>query len=437
MAPDRSTKVSQACSFDYLYNEVLLPFFATLDDNRAFNFSYYLLDALKAGFSIYSLKIPSLYQFQKRAQAEDYNLSTVYKIGAIPSDNGLRKLLDGVNPEHLRQGFRELFEHATAQGLLRRYRVWGNYVAASVDGVQHFQSKSVSCEQCLQRKHRDGTTSNYHSMLSAALVKPGLPQVMPLDHEPIIRQDGTTKNDCERNAIHRLLDHFQKIYSQLDTIFILDALYGCAPVIERLEAVDNWRYLIGVKDKGHAHLFEQFDDLDAAGKLKWKDYTRDGISYEVGYANGLSLNLSHADQKTNLLYARLRDRKGKVTVFSFITNIRLTKQNVAELLDLGRSRWKIENETFNTLKNQDYHFEHNYGHGQQHLCTVMAYLMLLAFWVDQLQELANQTFAALHSELRTRVKLWDAMRSVFRVVAVDSMAELHGRLIDMYCVRLI
>ena len=31
----------------------------------------------------------------------------------------------------------------------------------------------------------------------------------------------------------------------------------------------------------------------------------------------------------------------------------------------GRARWKIENETFNTLKNQGYHFEHNYGHGKK------------------------------------------------------------------------
>jgi hypothetical protein len=33
----------------------------------------------------------------------------------------------------------------------------------------------------------------------------------------------------------------------------------------------------------------------------------------------------------------------------------------------GRCRWKIENECFNTLKNQGYHLEHNYGHGQKNL----------------------------------------------------------------------
>ncbi len=45
----------------------------------------------------------------------------------------------------------------------------------------------------------------------------------------------------------------------------------------------------------------------------------------------------------------------------------------------GRGRWKIENETFNTLKNQGYQLEHNYGHGQKHLATVFGLLMMLPF----------------------------------------------------------
>ena len=52
----------------------------------------------------------------------------------------------------------------------------------------------------------------------------------------------------------------------------------------------------------------------------------------------------------------------------------------------GRARWKIENETFNTLKNQDYCFEHNFGHGEKNLSTVFAFLMMLAFLIDQIQQ---------------------------------------------------
>ncbi len=52
----------------------------------------------------------------------------------------------------------------------------------------------------------------------------------------------------------------------------------------------------------------------------------------------------------------------------------------------GRCRWKVENETFNTLKNQGYNLEHHYGHGKQHLASVLGMLMILMFLVDQIQE---------------------------------------------------
>ena len=191
------------------------------------------------------------------------------------------------------------------------------------------------------------------------------------------------------------------------------------------------------KRKATPHLFAQFDDLDTRHQVNWVTGTSNGQQLSIGYVNGLQLNASNSAVKTNVLYARVWDRKGNETVFSFITNIKLTKKNVVDLLATGRSRWKIENETFNTLKNQGYHFEHNYGHGQKHLCTIMAYLMMLAFWVDQLQQLANGTFQAIHRELKTRVKLWDGMRSVFKMIPVNSMQNLYEKLIEVYCVRLI
>ena len=51
------------------------------------------------------------------------------------------------------------------------------------------------------------------------------------------------------------------------------------------------------------------------------------------------------------------------------------QHNLLRVMRGARARWKIENETFNTLKNQGYHFEHNFGHGYRHLSTVFAHLM--------------------------------------------------------------
>ena len=77
----------------------------------------------------------------------------------------------------------------------------------------------------------------------------------------------------------------------------------------------------------------------------------------------------------------------------------------------GRSRWHIENETFNTLKNQDYKLEHNYGPDEQHLATNLAYLTFLTFLVDQIQQLCCPVFQeALKLRARgTRTCLWKLM----------------------------
>nr|WP_291462325.1 hypothetical protein [Desulfobacula sp.] len=81
--------------------------------------------------------------------------------------------------------------------------------------------------------------------------------------------------------------------------------------------------------------------------------------------------------------------KGKKRTFrsSWVTNIPITSQNIKELVKCGRARWKIENETFNTLKNQGYHAEHNYGHGKQNLAYNFFLMTLLVFFINWLLKL--------------------------------------------------
>lgn len=164
-----STKTESLGSFDSLYHGVITRLFKKINDKRAENYSYELVDALKCGFTIYSLKFASLFSFRKRSKAEDSNLTTAYGIQKIPTDNTLRNILDAVNPEKIRQGFYDLFKRIRKLGILDSYRYWRKHLVVSIDGVEHFCSKTINCKHCMQRKHQDGTTSFYHSMLSAAL----------------------------------------------------------------------------------------------------------------------------------------------------------------------------------------------------------------------------------------------------------------------------
>jgi hypothetical protein len=113
-----------------------------------------------------------------------------------------------------------------------------------------------------------------------------------------------------------------------------------------------------------------------------------------------------------------------VQYFSWITDFVLTPDNVDAVMRGARARWKIENETFNTLKNQGYHLEHNYGHGEHNLSVVLALLMMLAFLVDQVQQLCCPLFQAAWRKKGTKRHLWDELRHHFRLFTFRSMTEL-------------
>ena len=112
-----------------------------------------------------------------------------------------------------------------------------------------------------------------------------------------------------------------------------------------------------------------------------------------------------------------------------MTDLRVSTRNVFRLMRGGRARWKIENETFNTLKNQSYNFEHNYVHGTQNLSVVFATVMMLAFLVDQAQQLCCALFQAVWAKLGSKRLLWERMRALFYVYAFASMRQLFEALL--------
>ena len=99
--------------------------------------------------------------------------------------------------------------------------------------------------------------------------------------------------------------------------------------------------------------------------------------------------------------------------FSWVTDWPIDDANVMALMRAARARWRIENETFNTLKNQGYCFEHNFGHGQKHLSTVFAYLMMLAFLIDQCQQRCCALFQAAQAKAGRARYFWERLRALF------------------------
>ena len=85
---------------------------------------------------------------------------------------------------------------------------------------------------------------------------------------------------------------------------------------------------------------------------------------------------------------------------------------VAELAACARTRWKIENETFNVLKQHGYHLEHNFGHGKDTLASVLVVLNLLAFAMHAACELTETLWQQARRQLGARVRLFEHMRTI-------------------------
>lgn len=408
--------------------------FRTIPDNRTGNaVQYQLPDVLKAAFAMFSLKHPSLLDFKTQSTAEENNLHSIYRIeGNIPSDNQMRGILDPVDPQLLRPLFRTCFSLLSEAGVIGEYEYGGKHVIVSIDGVEHFSSTKVHCSSCTTRKHRNGEISYHHSGLAAVLVHPEQKEVFPLDFEPILNQDGAQKNDCERNAAKRLCKALNTRYPDLKIILVEDALYANAPHIRQITSY-GWRFILNVKPDSHESLERQFAGRRTSGQVKELRITDpQGIKHYFAWTGDLCLCESAIDVKVNYLLYEQTDKQGKITRWTWITNIPLNARSVEAVMRGGRARWKIENETFNTLKNQDYHFEHNYGHGIQHLATVLALLMFLVFTIDQIQQRCCRFFRTLHQGLRTKVKLWAAIRHLFNVLVFKSMEALYRHLASLY-----
>ena len=411
--------------------------FCQVPDHRPGDPESPLRDALMSAFAMFSLKAPSLLAFDKE-RTED-NLQRLYGIGRVPCDTSRRETLDPVEPEHLRPAFTGVFRGLQrGKALEEMVFVQGHYLLA-LDGTGYFSSKAIHCDSCLEKHHRNGTVTYSHQMLGAALIHPDKREVIPLMPEPMVKQDGTEKNDCERNAAKRFVTKFRRDHPHLQVIVTEDSLSSNAPHIETLQE-HHMRYILGVQEGDHAFLFERVAQAERAGRVKVSPthdmtyYEREdhksGLHHRFRFICDMPLNASNTELRVNVIECWETTAEGKVQHFSWVTDLCVNKGTVYRIRQGARARWRIENETFNTLKNQGYHFEHNFGHGYQHLSVVFATLMMLAFLVDQIQQLCCPLFQAAWAKWGSKRLLWEKMRAYFYIYVLESMRHLFEALCD-------
>ena len=140
---------------------------------------------------------------------------------------------------------------------LSKFSFEDKYLVA-LGGTQYHSSDSIHCEECLQKKKRNGKVEYSHQALQSIICHPDQKQVFPLMPEPIKNSDGDDKQDCEINAAKRLLPKLRSQHPRMKFIWLADSIYATKPFIELVTQNDE-HYIFRVKQGDHKYLYEQLE----------------------------------------------------------------------------------------------------------------------------------------------------------------------------------
>lgn len=400
-------------------------FFAINDLRQQSKLDHQLHDCLMSGFAMMFFQDPSILEFQRKLEEKSQfsNLSSVFQVKSVPKESQMRDTLDCVDSRHLFPIFSDWLHRLQRGKHLAQYRFLDRYYLVPIDGSQYFSSTKIHCPGCLHTTSKKGTRY-YHQILQAVIVHPDMRQVLPLAPESIQNTDGTKKQDCEINAGKRLVADIRRRHPKLPIIITGDDLYSKQPFIDAVKQA-RMSYILVAKPTDHKELFQRVHKLDSLGGCVGLEVTDDKERiHRYRWVNQVPLNGSKNADEVNFFQYELVN-KGKITYKnSWVTDITINEHNIVDLVKGGRARWKIENETFNTLKNQGYYIEHNYGHGRQNLSLNFFLLNLLAFFMHEIFQLTDRLYQVCRRKTSARKEYFALLRRTFQILLFRSWQHM-------------
>ena len=417
-------------TLDGITKQMRRTFETFIDPRKGKNTSYTMVDAALSAFSVFFTQSPSFLEYQRSLEQAhgDNNARTLFGVHEIPSDNHIRTLLDPTPPTTLKPVYAFLFDALDQAGVVDSFRSVGGTLLLALDGTEYFSSQAIHCECCSTRRHANGQVTYFHSALTPVLVRPGCDKVIALAPEFVTPQDGTAKQDCELAAAKRWLAAHGAELARLKTTVLGDDLYCHEPFCRELLAL-ALGFILVCKPDSHAIVYEWLEHLERNGAVQTVVRTRwTGRRHETDtYRYAHSIPLRDADDALEVNWCELvtTDGSGKVLYRNaFATSLALDDGNIAEVVEAGRGRWKIENENNNTLKTKGYHFEHNFGHGQQHLSSLLASLIILAFLTHTVLEWMDDKYQLLRQKLPSRKRLFNDIRTLTSYLCFETWEAL-------------
>ncbi len=400
------------------------------DRRQGKNRQYSMSDLGRAAFAVFFCQSPSFLAHQQlmhQVRGKD-NGRSLFGLEKLPSDNHIRNHLDGADPHLLRPVFQGTLGYLKDQEVLQRFRSLGGTLLVAIDGTGYFSSEAISCPQCSVARFPDGRTVYTHSVVMTAIVAPGVSQVLALEPEFIRPQDGRDRQDCEQEAARRWVAEVAPHYRELDLTLVGDDLYATEAMIRETLAGDL-DYIFTAKEESHRYLYEEVASLEKLGEVHTLQRTRwtgkERQSWRYRWVNGV--RLFNRDDSANVNWVELTIEAEDGTRryhLALISSHLITESNLEQVVRAGRTRWKIENEDFNTLKTKGYHFEHNFGHGKQFLAQTLLSLNLLAFLFHTVLELLDARCALIRRTLPRRDTFFQHLSVLTQYICFEGWQQM-------------
>ena len=375
---------------------------------------YTMADIVMGAFSLFFMQSPSFLAHQKML-ADGHgtsNCKTLFGMESIPSDNHIRQMLDIQSPDEFNNLFFESINMIKETPEFSMFKKLDDRILIAIDGTEFFRSSKISCSNCLKQQHSNGQTDFFHSFLGATIVAPGHNRVMPLPPEFITPQDGYEKQDCERAAAKRWLATHGARLLPFRPIYLGDDLFACQPIVEDI-LKNGGSFILTCKASSHKTISDHIQKVTLKQHCQIINQPGKKSTFVYRWTNKVPIRSSKDTLIVNWFSVEILNKHGKRTYYnSYITDMNVNENNVSDMAACGRARWKIENETFNVLKNGGYNLEHNYGHGKHNLANVFVVLNLLAFLFHTVAQISSLAWRNAITARGAFYRLFEHLRTI-------------------------
>jgi hypothetical protein len=292
----------------------------------------------------------------------------------MPRIDAVRRCLSDFDLEGLKNINRDIIKTTIKNKVFRNGTIDGLKVVA-IDGIELFESTKKSCDTCLSRKHRDGTTHYFHKAVVCATVGSDPHIILGAEMlEP--KSDSSDKDEGETTGAKRLINNLYKDYHHFADIIVADALFCKSTWIKEVLSI-GMNAVVRVKDE-RLHIVKDALALFSCREADKKWIEKQGNKKYIEVKAWDEDNFEMPDESIKVRFIRFVEEihngdRIEIKEGWIITTDKFTSAQT--LWKIMHKRWDIENNAFHQLKTE-WHLDHCFLHSPTGVETVLMFIII-------------------------------------------------------------